>query len=511
MHNRGGEFQKRRLVLGILVFTCLVGTFLKCPACFAGCSILYSFDSFANDGINPYGSLTPSGSTFYGVAEQGGAWGYGTIFQINANGSGYQVLYDFGGVTGDGANPFGALTLSGFTLYGMTSGGGVNGQGVIFKINTDGSGYRVLHCFAGAPTDGANPYGSLIISGSMLYGMTRRGGGAVAWGGGYANTGAIFRINTDGSGYEVLYNFGSVGNDGAGPYGSLALVGSTLYGMTAGGGNYQKGVIFRVNMDGSGYGVLYDFGGSRSNGANPYGVLTFSGATLYGMTNGGGLYGLGTIFQINTDGSGYGVLHSFGSAANDGAYPLGPITASGATLYGMTPSGGSGNFGAIFQINTDGTGYQLLYSFVNACCGNNSAYPLGPLAVSGSNLCGTTVAGGAHGQGAVFSLAVSPASGLWQGATELGGGWMWLDWFGYFNLNNSPWINHLTLGWLYPYGTSTGSIWFWDPVMRSFWWTNQSIYPYLFRQSDGAWLFYEEGASNPRWFYNFKTGLWERD
>ena len=72
-------------------------------------------------------------------------------------------------------------------------------------------------------------------------------------------------------------------------------------------------------------------------GANPYGSLTLSGSTLYGMTSEGGAYGAGTIFQINTDGTGYKVLYSFGSVANDGAYPYGSLTLSGTTLYGMTP------------------------------------------------------------------------------------------------------------------------------------------------------------------------------
>jgi uncharacterized repeat protein (TIGR03803 family) len=498
-------------VLCVFVFTCVVCTFVTPPVSRAGFSALYSFGSIAGDGANPYGSLILCGSTFYGMTERGGDYGQGAVFRINSDGSGYQVLYSFGGIAGDGAHPYGSLALSGSTLYGMTAEGGAYGYGAIFEIATDGSGYQVLHSFGGPPADGANPHGSLLLCGTTLYGMTLQGGSTVAWGGGYANLGTLFRINTDGSGYQVLYNFGTGANeDGACPYGSLVLAGSTLYGMTSGGGNYGQGVIFGITTDSFGYQVLHAFGSVANDGRSPYGSLTLSGSILYGMAGGGGEKELGVVFQMNTDGSAYQVLHSFGSVANDGAYPLGPLTISGSTLYGMTPAGGGNNYGAIFSINADGSGYQVLYSFVGVTNLNDLAYPLGPLSLSNSKLCGTTVTGGEQGSGAVFSLDVSPAAGLWQNATNYGNGLLWLGWFGYFNVSKAPWIYHLSLGWLYPYGSSTSSIWFWDPVMGTFWWTSQARYPYIYRASDGAWLFYKVGTSRPRWFYNLKKEKWVR-
>ncbi|MGC9197209.1 MAG: hypothetical protein ACP5IL_17445 [Syntrophobacteraceae bacterium] len=109
-----------------------------------------------------------------------------------------------------------------------------------------------------------------------------------------------------------------------------------------------------------------------------------------------------------------------------------------------------------------------------------------------------------------------PAAGqqsLWSGAKDLGSGWMWLSWFGYFTTNSSPWIYHEQLGWLYPYGTDTSNIWFYDPAMKggSFWWTSATVFPYVYRASDGAWLYYEVGSSNPRYFYNYSTKSWESD
>ncbi len=402
----------RGLVICIAVFICIVA----CPLGLAhagsttdGFSVLYSFGSVANDGANPYADLTLSGAALYGMTGSGGAYGNGTIFHVNTDGTGYQRLYSFGSVANDGAGPQGSLTLSGSTLYGMTGWGGAygsqtGGNGTIFQINTDGTGYKVLYSFGGVANDGAIPTGSLTLSGSTLYGTTS--------GGGAYGCGTIFQINTDGTGYMVLYRFGSVASDGTGPAGSLTLSGPTLYGMTYASGANGNGAIFQINTDSTGYKVLYSFGSVANDGAWPAGSLTLSGSTLYGMTSAGGANNLGnggngTIFQINTNATGYQVLYSFGSVANDGAGPWGSLTLSGSTLYGMTSGGGDVGGGTIFQINTSGTGYQVLYNFGYGSDGFN---PYGSLTLSGSTLYGMTYSGGAYSNGAIFSVNDTPAA-----------------------------------------------------------------------------------------------------
>src|SRR2546421_484808 len=82
-----------------------------------------------------------------------------------------------------------------------------------------------------------------------------------------------------------------------------------------------------------------------------FSALAVSGPTLFGMTASGGAGGVGTIFRVNTDGTGCGLLHSFDAAAGDGWQPAGSLTLSGSTLYGMTRQGGGGA-GTIFKIQT---------------------------------------------------------------------------------------------------------------------------------------------------------------
>ena len=97
----------------------------------------------------------------------------------------YNVLYSFTGGTTDGQYPYGnGLVGSGATLYGMTYYGGsdadTNGYGTIFEVNTLTGKETVLHSFAGGTTDGEYPYGSLTLSGKILYGMTMKGAQTVA-------------------------------------------------------------------------------------------------------------------------------------------------------------------------------------------------------------------------------------------------------------------------------------------------------------------------------------------
>jgi uncharacterized repeat protein (TIGR03803 family) len=247
------------------------------------------------------------------------------VFQVDTNGTNYAIIHSF--VPWEGSSPKGALALSGSTLYGVTTTGGGNNLGTVFRVNTDGSGYTNLHVFAGLP-DGRTPVGSLVLAGSTLYGTTTSGGSN--------NFGTVFKVNTDGSGYSILHSFPSTSpaatDDGSNPFGPLILSGSTLYGTTA-FGNHSNGTVYRIDTNGTGFAVVYDFGLTAGDGYFPKGSLTISNSTLYGTTSQGGSNDFGTVFEINTDGSGYQILHSFTSS--DGL-PTGSLTLNGSTAYGFS-------------------------------------------------------------------------------------------------------------------------------------------------------------------------------
>jgi uncharacterized repeat protein (TIGR03803 family) len=330
----------------------------------------------------------------------GGASGYGTAFKMNTNGTGFALLHSFNNGASDGGSPYGSLTLSGSTLYGMTQRGGLGNSGTAFRMNTDGSSFTLLHSFLGGANDGMLPYGSLILYNSMLFGMTAAGGTSVG--------GTVFRMNTDGSSFTLLRSFTGAVNDGGGVLGSLTSDNNGwLYGMTMEGGSLNRGTVFGMNVDGNGFAVLHSFKDDGSDGKYPSGSLTLSGSTLYGMTwQGGGWNNGGTIFKMNTDGTGFTLLHTFNGGVSDGLNPYGSLTLSGSTLYGVTQWGGVSNSGTAFQINTNGTGFSLLHSFAGGV--NDGKNPKGSLTLSGSTLYGMTYAGGVYDAGTAFSIVVVP-------------------------------------------------------------------------------------------------------
>ena len=388
---------------------------------------LHEFGGGASDGQNPaYASLTLSGTNLYGMTDRGGVNNSGVVFKVSTDGSGYTNLHNFVGGAGDGAEPAGSLTLAGTNLCGVTDNGGASGLGLVFQIHADGSGYTKLHSFAGGAGDGASPHGSLTLSGTNLYGMTYAGG-VYDKGVFFPNyKGVVFKVNADGSGYTNLHEFAGGAGDGADPIGSLTLSGTNLYGMTLYGGVHDAGVVFKVNADGSGYTNLHEFAGGAGDGREPYGSLTLSGPNLYGMTWAGGASNKGVVFRLHTDGSGYTNLHEFAGGAGDGQSPAGDLTLSGAYLYGMTYAGGASNKGVVFQLHAKGSGYVNLHEFIGGA--GDGAQPFGSLALTGTNLYGMTSSGGASNNGVVFALALSstarPAQVFFQDGGGLVASWL---------------------------------------------------------------------------------------
>jgi uncharacterized repeat protein (TIGR03803 family) len=206
-----------------------------------------------SDGINPQAGLILSGNTLYGTTWQGGSGGWGTVFAVNTNGTGFSTLHAFTGGS-DGSWPMAGLILSGNTLYGTAYSGGSSGNGTVFAVNPDSTGFTNLYGFSqlsgpypGTNSDGAGPVAGLILSGNTLYGTTLKGGSS--------GNGTVFAVNTDGTDFRNLYNFTALSSsypytnrDGALPYGGLILSGNTLYGTAYKGGSSGKGTVFSLSF-----------------------------------------------------------------------------------------------------------------------------------------------------------------------------------------------------------------------------------------------------------------------
>jgi uncharacterized repeat protein (TIGR03803 family) len=111
---------------------------------------LHSFDG--TDGVRPTARLVQANNgNLYGVTSEGGADGYGTIFKITPTGA-LTTLHSFDKT--DGESPVaGLIQATDGNLYGTTEVGGAYGLGTVFKITPSGT-LTTLHSF-GSPNDGA--------------------------------------------------------------------------------------------------------------------------------------------------------------------------------------------------------------------------------------------------------------------------------------------------------------------------------------------------------------------
>jgi uncharacterized repeat protein (TIGR03803 family) len=350
-------------------------------------TLLHSF--VTSDGAQPYAALTVSNNALYSTTKFGGSTENGTIFTINTDGTGFNVLHNF--LYTDGGDIEADLLLYNGTLYGTAYQGNIGYQGSLFTISSSGADFTNDYIFTGSSGGGA-PKAGLILSDSILYGTTSSGG--------TNGDGTVFSVDTNGANLVTLHSFG--GADGNDPWGDLVLGGNVLYGTTYTGGAANNGVIFSIQTNGTGFTVLHNF--SNTDGTMPQAALILAGDTLYGTASAGGSSFGGTLFSIQTNGSNFTVLHDFNSATTNGNNPMASLLLLTNVFYGTTDNGGEFDAGTVFSINTNGSGFNVIYSFSGNT--NDGGNPDAPVVLIGDSLYGTTVGGGSTGNGTVFGLQI---------------------------------------------------------------------------------------------------------
>lgn len=365
---------------------------------------IYSF-SGGTDGFIPDGGLViDTNGNLYGVTQGGGANYAGSVFELSPSSSGTwtkTLLYSFDPAHGDVYDPVSNLVFDAKgNLYGISWQGGTYYAGGIFELSPGSNGTwneKIAYSFAQG-TDGVSPQSLLTIDGAgNLFGYH------------YAVYGSIFELQAGSNGTwteKILHTF-SGGNDGSAQYGAQLSVDSSgnLYGQASNGprdfgivfelvrganGSWTEKILhtFTGGADGSaGVGspilrdangnlfgastwnvfelvpgsngtwtekVLHTFNGG-SDGAFPESGLTMdSSGNLYGTTNEGGVH-RGTVFELTPAANGTWtekILHRFTPTGGDGVYPFSLTLAidKQGNLYGTTQSGGTSNFGVVFEV-----------------------------------------------------------------------------------------------------------------------------------------------------------------
>ena len=292
------------------------------------------------NGWNPYAALImDSSGNLYGTAQYGGAYGYGTVFEL-AHGSGsITTLASFNGT--DGASPFAALIMdSSGNMYGTTPYGGPswngtpnNGSGTVFELAHGSDTITTLATFN--VTNGAEPEDALIMdSGGNLYGTTRLGG--------RYGTGTVFELAHSHTVTTLAWNV---------EYPTTGLImdsSGNLYGTAPAGGAHGSGLVFELAHGSRTITTLALFNGGNSPTPNGSLIMDSSG-NLYGTTSYGGVSSDGTVFELANGSGTITTLASFNGG--NGATPYGGlITDSSGNLYGTTTYGGSAGLGTVFEL-----------------------------------------------------------------------------------------------------------------------------------------------------------------
>jgi uncharacterized repeat protein (TIGR03803 family) len=307
---------------------------------------------------------------------------------ISAESGTIAALASFNGT--NGANPYGAMVIDSHgNLFGTTQNGGANLDGTVFEIAAGSGTITTIASFNSST--GTNPWGQLMIdSAGDLYGTTNHGG-----------------VNSDGTVFEVVAGSNTITkiadfSSTAGTFSTSGLIedsSGNLYGTTNLGGANSDGTIYKIASGTNTITVLASFNGT--NGSVPRGgVVMDASGNLYGTATNGGAYSGGTIWKLANGSSTITTLASFNSSTGTNPYASLVMDSSG-NLYGTTYGGNSG----VFEV----------------AAGTNTITPLGAatgistgqlLMDSSGNLFGTTVSSGTYSDGTVFEITAGSRSYL---------------------------------------------------------------------------------------------------
>ncbi|HTT82893.1 MAG TPA: choice-of-anchor tandem repeat GloVer-containing protein [Rhizomicrobium sp.] len=268
--------------------------------------------------------------------------------------------------------------------------------------------------------DGAYPHADLLNVKGTLYGTASSGGANY----GECNNddiacGVMFSLNPQTSVETVIHSFGP--GDGWEPLDGVIAVNGTLYGTTEDGGRGKWcscGTVFSLNPTTGAEAVLYSFCGKKfcKDGSGPAADILAIGGSLYGTTGGGGgRHRDGTVFSLDITNDTEIALHSFGDRGSGGFAPRASLINVNGTFYGTTVDGGKHGSGTVFSLDAATGKVRVVYSFCSQShCADGSA-PVASLVNINGVLYGTTGDGGTgncgnYGCGTVFSL--NPVAGI---------------------------------------------------------------------------------------------------
>jgi len=268
-------------------------------------------------------------------------FGLGTIFKVAVDSGELTTVITLTGTGGNAPGSFmkGTLIRYGEMIWGTCQGGGLAGQGTVFKINrSNGEFTTVVQFQDGFQMKGSGPFSGLTDDGAgVLWGTTTTGG--------VGGAGTLFKIDPSTGVLSTVFQFGN--GVGKYPNGLCSLSPDMLWGTTSSGGSNEFGTLFKVNrITGELTTVLQFTGqGGSANGQSPKQELSMDGAgRLWGATGGGGVFGIGfgTIFRFDPSTGKFTTMYEFtsiGGAETSGEGPSGLVRDGLGYVWGTTRLG----------------------------------------------------------------------------------------------------------------------------------------------------------------------------
>jgi len=354
------------------------------PVSFAHAQAVIAFSFICNgktfgscpQGRSPNSLIQASDGNFYGTAANSGDQSNGhvifggTVFSLTPAGK-FKLLHTFTAGTNskytNGATPISLTEGPDGKLYGLTSQGGNDfggqffGYGVVFRINKNGSGFQVIHRFCSTQPyciDGSYSAGPLLAgSDGNIYGVTNEGGGGSGCAAG--GCGEIFRVTPSTATYEAVLSFTS-SDAGGFPVGMIAGPDGTFYGLTIEGnalfqytpatGAFQSTTLA--------FPVPAGCPGDACFATNAFAFGT--NGDLYGFYTVYDEAGSGGLFDVQTDGTNLQLFSEFTTTLGPGVQLL---LGSDGNLWAPQTTGSS-KFGNILTLSpSDGTLIQTLSPF----------------------------------------------------------------------------------------------------------------------------------------------------
>ena len=317
---------------------------------------------------------------------------------------GFRSLYAFEGES-QGHSPSGITLASNGWLYGVAPYGGLNFGGVLYRIQLDGSGYQILHHFD--TLTGTFPLAAPTEYLGYLYGATINFGAH--------SNGTLYRIALNGTGFEVLHDFSSsmITIGPKAPFTPLLEIGGKLYGVSTDGGDISAGAILKIEPSpGTAPVVLHSF----SSGDAPSGSLVQLGGKICGVGGAGGANDNGFVYCLDLLNA--NSISTFSFNALDGtAYPQ-DLVVHQDQLFGLAIDPNEGTITKLFRLDGNLSTLTLLHTF------DSNSQPQALLSIPGNSthLYGSTLQGEQVASAACIGSGRTGANSLFcirfPGATE---------------------------------------------------------------------------------------------